>query len=199
MRKSMIAAFLLGVTFLCIILFYIMTVVILPNEEEYENIYSSKNSNFTPDFSTNLVEEIPKTYYNITEEEKELLARLVTCEASICSVECQKDVCSVVFNRLDSDKWKRDMNNDGQITLYDIVYYPNAFSPTINGALDKCSTPCKSAYEAVDYVIENGPTVPTYVRYFRTDHDFSWDGYKNYKVIDNVYFGYFENWHKGAW
>ena len=145
------------------------------------------------------VNQVKKSHYNVTSEERELLARIVTCEASICSLECQKDVCSVIFNRLESGKWKKDMNNDGEITLYDIIYYPNAFSPTINGALDRCTTPCKSAYEAVDYVIENGPTVPTYVRYFRASYDFSWDGYENYKTIDNVYFGYFEDWKEGAW
>jgi spore germination cell wall hydrolase CwlJ-like protein len=143
--------------------------------------------------------ENKKSYYNITAEERELLARIVTCEASICSLECQKDVCSVIFNRLESGKWRKDMNNDGVITLYDIIYYPNAFSPTINGAMDKCTKPCASAYEAVDYVVENGPTVPTYVRYFRTSYDFSWDDYTNYKVIDNVYFGYFTTWQQGAW
>lgn len=145
------------------------------------------------------VNQVKNSHYNVTPEERDLLARIVTCEASICSLECQKDVCSVIFNRLESGKWKKDMNNDGEITLYDIIYYPNAFSPTIDGALDRCTEPCKSAYKAVDYVIENGPTVPTYVRYFRASYDFFWDGYENYKTIDNVYFGYFEDWQKGAW
>lgn len=138
-------------------------------------------------------------HYKVTSEERELLARLVTCESDICSLECQKAVCSVIFNRLDSGKWKKDMNGDGKITLYDIIYYPNAFSPTFDGSMDKCTSPCKSAYEAVDYVINNGVTVPTYVRYFRADYDFAWEGYENYKVIDNVYFGYFEDWERGAW
>ena len=47
--------------------------------------------------------------------------------------------------------------------------------------------------ETNDYVIQNGSTLPFYVRYFRADKDHSWTGYKNYTVIDNVYFGYFEN------
>ena len=149
--------------------------------------------------TTTSTPDTKEPYYNITAEERELLARIVTCEASICSLECQKDVCSVIFNRLESGKWRKDMNNDGEITLYDIIYYPNAFSPTANGAMDKCTKPCASAYEAVDYVVENGPTVPTYVRYFRTSYDFSWDDYTNYKVIDNVYFGYFTTWKQGAW
>jgi hypothetical protein len=166
-------------------------------------VYASNNTDIditesSPSEEIKWIKEVTP-HYNVTSEERELLARIVTCESASCSLECQKDVCSVIFNRLESGKWKKDMNGDGQITLYDIIYYPNAFSPTIDGSLDRCIKPCKSAYEAVDYVIENGATVPTYVRYFRDSYDFSWEGYKNYKTIDNVYFGYFENWERGAW
>lgn len=141
---------------------------------------------------------IVKTYYQITEEERQLLAKLVHSEASICSEECQRAVVSVVFNRLESGKWRKDMNGDNKITVYDIIYYPNAFTPATNGSIDKCELTSED-YAAVDYVIKSGPTVPTEVRYFRTDYDFNWDGYKNYKVIDNVYFGYFIDWQKGVW
>lgn len=143
--------------------------------------------------------ETTSSYYVVTEEERELLARIVTCEASICSVECQQDVCSVIFNRLESQKWTLDLNGDNKITVYDIVYYPNAFSPLLDGSFERCVVPTKEAYEAVDYVIHNGPTLPTYVRYFRADTDFNWDNYMNYKEIDNVYFGYFKTWKEGTW
>ena len=137
-------------------------------------------------------------YYDITSEERYLLAKLAHAEGSICSQECQEAIISVVFNRLESGKWKKDMNNDDKITIYDIIYYPNAFTPATNGAIDKWEPTAKD-YAAVDAVVENGPTVPTYVRYFRASYDFSWEGYKNYMSLDNVYFGYFENWKQGAW
>lgn len=138
------------------------------------------------------------TYYSITEEERDMLATLCYLESSICSEECQKAVVSVIFNRLDSNKWRKDVNKDGKITLYDIVYYPNAFSPAylIESYKDKTTQEC---YDAVDYVVANGPTVPTYVRYFRTNYHFKWDGYKGYCDMDNVYFGYMVDWQKGAW
>lgn len=144
------------------------------------------------------VKETSKAYYIVTAEEREMLATLVYLESSICSTECQRAVASVIFNRLDSEKWRKDMNKDGAITLYDIVYYPNAFSPSylIEDYKDKTTQEC---YDAVDYVIQNGPTVPTEVRYFRTKYDFNWDNYANYCVLDNVYFGYFTNWKQGAW
>ena len=144
---------------------------------------------------------VEKPYYEVTEEELIMLAKIVTLESSVCSLETQKDVCSVIFNRLDSGKWKKDMNGDGEITLYDIIYYPYAFSPVLEGKMENC-TPCTSSYEAVRYVIANGPTVPTYVRYFRADRHFTeWydEGYVGYSNRDNVYFGYFEGWQQGQW
>ena len=147
---------------------------------------------------TNKNDSLVVTYYNITKEEREMLAKIAHLEASICSKECQRAVVSVIFNRLHSGKWRKDMNNDGQITLYDIIYYPNAFTPVLDGKMSDC-VPTQRDYDAVDYVLANGVTVSTEVRYFRTDHDFTWDNYANYCVIDNVYFGYFANWEQGVW
>lgn len=146
----------------------------------------------------NVSSENSKSYYIVTAEERDMLATLVYLESSICSEGCQKAVASVIFNRLDSGRWKKDVNKDGKVTLYDIVYYPNAFSPAylIEDYKDETTQEC---YDAVDYVIQNGPTVPTYVRYFRTNYHFKWDGYKGYCDMDNVYFGYMEAWQNGAW
>lgn len=135
-----------------------------------------------------LYEDQNISYYTVSEAEREMLARLVFLESSICSFDCQIAVASVVFNRLDSGAWGD--------TLAEVVYYPNAFSPS---AKIPYTIPDTDAYAAVDYVIENGPTVPSYVRYFRTSYDFSWNNYINYDVMDNVYFGYLENWERGAW
>ena len=105
-------------------------------------------------------------------------------------------VVSVIFNRLHSKKWNKDINGDGKITLYDIIYYENAFSPASYIA---STIGTKESYEAVDYVTRYGSTLPPKVRYFRDSYDFSWEGYRNYIVLDNIYFGYFENWQQGAW
>lgn len=160
------------------------------------------SSSMRPMGATSTVEESSEPevipYYIVTAEEREMLATLVYLESSICSEDCQRAVASVIFNRLDSGRWKKDVNKDSKITLYDIVYYPNAFSPAylIEDYKDKTTQEC---YDAVDYVIQNGPTVPTYVRYFRTSYHFKWDGYKGYCDMDNVYFGYMVDWQKGAW
>lgn len=136
------------------------------------------------------IESEPAVYYSVTEEERELLARLVYCEANTESLECQKAVVSVVFNQLDSGIWGD--------TLEEVIHYGNNYSPVVFGLLD-IAEPNETNYEAVDYVIQNGPTLPTYVRYFRADYHHQWDGYKGYKTIDNVYFGYFLDWEQGVW
>ena len=191
-----------GITIIALILIALVATVISVSV----NLNPDKNETSTPDaeISRPTVETTRPTItkpenkpaITITAEEREMLARLVFLESSICSDDCQRAVASVVFNRLDSGRWRKDVNKDGEITLYDIIYYPNAFTPAGKIAT---TTPNQAAYDAVDYVLENGVTVPTYVRYFRTSYDFSWEGYENYTVMDNVYFGYFTDWENGAW
>ena len=183
----------LVITILLLAITCVVTICVIT----YEKSSNHTSETITENKLTPKVETV-NNYYEITEEERYLLAKLAHSEASICSEECQRDVISVVFNRLESGKWRKDMNGDNKITVYDIIYYPNAFTPATNGAIDNYEPTAKD-YRAVDYVVKNGPTLPTEVRYFRTHYDFNWDGYENYKIIDNVYFGYFINWQKGAW
>ena len=137
-----------------------------------------------------ITQEAPVAYYSVTAEERELLAKLVYCEANTESIECQKAIVSVVFNQLESGIWG--------YTIEEVIYYKNNYTPAVYGLLDKAE-PTATNYKAVDYVLENGPTLPTYVRYFRAGYHHKWSGYKGYKVIDNTYFGYFEDWENGVW
>jgi spore germination cell wall hydrolase CwlJ-like protein len=132
----------------------------------------------------------PKPARNVTPEERLLLAQLVYREANLESLDCQKAVVSVVFNRLDAGKWGD--------TLHEVIYYKNAFTPATSGLLEGVE-PTDTNFEAVDFVIQNGPTLPTEVRYFRSGHHFSWDNYEGYIVLDNTYFGYFKGWRQGEW
>ena len=129
-------------------------------------------------------------YYSITAEERLLIAQLVYREANTESLECQKAVVSVIFNRLACGKWGKTIN--------DVIYYKNAFTPATMGLLEGVN-PTETNFAAVDYVLENGPTLPTYVRYFRADYHHTWSGYEGYTAIDHTYFGYFTDWQKGAW
>lgn len=126
--------------------------------------------------------EVEPTYtYNVTSEEREMLARLLYREARGESFECQKAVISVVINRWINGYWGD--------TLYDVIYAKNQFSPS--DILWK-TTPSETQYAAVDDIIKNGTTLPEYVLFFRADRHFAWDGYCEYDVMGQTYFGYLE-------
>lgn len=135
------------------------------------------NANSSPEVVMVEIEAQPA--YNVTSVEREMLARLVFREANTESIECQQAVVSVVINRWLSGIWGD--------TIEEVIYAPHQFSPA-NWLY--CTTPIEQNYEAVDYVIQNGVTVPSGVLYFRSEHHFSWQGYTPYIVIDNMYFGY---------
>ena len=80
------------------------------------------SSNTTAPNDTNPPAPEVTTYYNIiTAEERDMLATLCYLEASTCSPECQRAVVSVIFNRLESGKWRKDMNKDGVKLHYTIL------------------------------------------------------------------------------
>jgi hypothetical protein len=125
------------------------------------------------------VEKEPQYAYSITSEEREMLARLLYREANTESAECQRAVVSVVINRWLSGMWGN--------TLEKVIYSKHQFSPA---NVIYCTTPNEKNYEAVDYVIKNGITIPSYVMFVRADYHFSWNGYCPYIKIDDVCFGY---------
>ena len=125
------------------------------------------------------VETEPTPYYKITNVEREMLARILYREAGSASLECQKMIISVIFNRYDAA--------NGEKTLEEIIYQKGQFQPA---HLISSTTPTELNYQAVDEVVMNGVTIPYYVKYFRADYHFNWDGYIGYTNLDGTYFGY---------
>ena len=125
------------------------------------------------------IEKEPTYVYNVTSEEREMLARIVYLESNIESIECQKAVASVIINRWQDGYWGD--------TLYDVIYAKSQFAPAHK--IYK-TTPTETNYEAVDYVLRYGCTVPGYVKFFRIDYHFDWDGYVPYTKMDHTCFGY---------
>ena len=190
-----------AILFICILSFSLLLACARSNDQETTPTTSPTPSNTTVHTTSSTTPTVPETtvpettvsktmYYSVTEEERLLIAQLVYREANTESLECQKAIVSVLFNRLACGKWGD--------TIEEVIYYKNAFTPATAGLLEGV-TPTKTNYEAVDFVLENGPTLPTYVRYFRANYHHSWEGYEGYSVIDHTYFGYFINWQKGAW
>ena len=125
------------------------------------------------------IEVEPKNHYDVTSEEREMIARLLYREAGGTGLDCQKMVVSVIFNRYDAAK-------EGT-SLSDIVYAKGQFTPA---SILYRTTPTEENYEAVDFIIKNGSVLPSYVKYFRASYHFNWSGYVGYTSLDNVYFGY---------
>ncbi len=115
----------------------------------------------------------------ITLDDRETIARLVFLEANTESLECQKAIASVVINRVNSGYWGNTVNS--------VVYAKNQFTPA---SKIPYTTPTATNYEAVDYVLKNGSTFPSYVLYFRAGYHFNWSGYVPYTSMGNTYFGY---------
>ena len=122
-----------------------------------------------------IVEVEPKTFYNVTSEERELIARVLYRESGHSSLDCQKAVVSVIFNRLNSGYWGD--------TITDVIYAEGQFH--VIETIDY-TTPTNENYEAVDYVIKNGSTIPNWVMTFNTG------GFRlgkdPYEEIDGTYF-----------
>lgn len=91
----------------------------------------------------------PTPYYEVTEEEYEILCRITEAEATEGTVEQKANVTSTVFNRVESDEWPN--------TIEGVVFQknPTQFSPTANGRYYSVEI-TDSTREAVDYILMNG-------------------------------------------
>lgn len=167
---------LLGAMKVLLIMIIVLTIIGSPirSESEYSKIEVEPT-----EITASYEESVPVYAYNITPEEREMLARLIFLEANTESLECQKAVVSIVFNRLQNGYWGD--------TLEKVVYAPHQFTPAPRIPY---VTPTSVNYEAVDYVVQNGVTLPEYVLYFHANRHHNWYGYCGYISIDHTYFGY---------
>ena len=165
----------LGIIFLIIITITCMAI----SEAADTDIIIQDTAQKETEIQQSQVKLDPIYKYTITAEEREMLAGLVFTEANTESLDCQKAVVSVVINRWQNGYWGD--------TLHDVIYAKNQFAAAHKIFL---VTPTANNYEAVDYVLKNGCTVPEYVLYFRANYHFKWRGYVPYKAIDHTYFGY---------
>lgn len=146
-----------------------------PNKTKYT--YLQEDTYLYEDATESLDLESVTTYYELMYDEIDMLARLVYLEAGGESYECMKGVASVVLNRMTSTG----------MSLHDVIYEPNQFSPACY-IESTCYT--DTVYSAVIDVVENGPSLPTYVTFFRAGyyHDFGNNIAVPYTCIDNTYF-----------
>lgn len=169
----------------CVVLIQLIIIICLANkkpEQVIKEVEVIKTVDLIKEVPVEVLVEVEPTFtYNVTSAEREMLARLVYLEANTESLECQKAIVSVIFNRLESGYWGD--------SLQSVVYAPNQFSPA-NYIWQ--TTPTETNYQAVDEVLKFGTTISQYVLYFRANYHFDWYGYHQYQKIDDVCFGYLE-------
>lgn len=93
----------------------------------------------------------------ITEEDRELLARIVYLEARGQSFSGQRAVAEVVLNRVLDSRFPD--------TVYEVLYAPGQFTPAKSIA---STTPTETQYEVVDCVINETPITTENTVYFAT-------------------------------
>ena len=115
--------------------------------------------------------------FELSEEEVDLLCRLVFAESGNQSEECQKAVTNVILNRLES-------NFGGAATLYDVVYAPGQFTPAATGSISTKAP--DNTIRIVQEAINEEVSIDKNVMYFNSVGFFSWA--TDYKKIDDMYF-----------
>ena len=106
-----------------------------------------------------------------TDEEIDLMARVVMSEASVLSLDAKQAVAATIINRVRSGKFPDN--------VHDVVYAPSQYSTADNG------DPNEDCYIAVHAAIEYD-CFPEDMYYFRRDH-YHHFGYP-YCKIGNTYF-----------
>lgn len=122
-------------------------------------------------------------WFSVNDVEYEELARLVNAEGGSEPFDCKTAILSVVFNR----KLSTGMD------VLSVIHYECNGVPAFSVAKYLNSvTPTEDDYAAVDYVLENGCTIPSWVQYFRAGQHHNWSTkYTPYCIIGNTYFGGF--------
>jgi len=104
----------------------------------------------------NYIKNEPNYIIDVTDEEIELLARVVMSESSICDIDVKYAVATTIVNRVLSD----DFPN----TVTEVVYQNDAYSTQDNGE------PNEECRKAVEWALTYQEVFPNTMYYFRTDH-----------------------------
>lgn len=100
-------------------------------------------------------EEEGSQSYAYTDEDLDLLARIINAEAGCDWIPdwVQQMVGSVVINRVNSEYFPN--------TIREVIYQPGQYGPVYNGMIDY--TPSQRVIDNARYVLENGSTCPSNV------------------------------------
>ena len=128
-----------------------------------------------------------KSYYDYTEEECDLLARLIYSESGGESYETKLKVGSVVMNRVESDKFPN--------SIHGVIYQDKQFSVTtykLNGVVMIDRPANEESKKAAREILEYGSVLPADVQVFYADYcKESWVNSREvYGTFDSTVFAY---------
>lgn len=157
------------------------SLVINTNSIKKETRYSSKIElgKACENVQNNLNISTEEAIYAVTSESQDnidLLAKLVYAEVGNLNDEAQIATASVVLNRMNSSSFPN--------SLYAVIYQDGQYACTWNGAIEK--EPSEQAYNNAKYVYENGSQIPANV-VFQAEFI---QGSGVYKQVGNTYFCY---------
>ena len=144
--------------------------------EEVETDNNSLEEDLSDDNSTDNT-DVSAT----SEDDLDILYKLVEAEAGIESSRCKEMVAAVVFNRVKSDRFPN--------TLRKVIYAPGAFAVTNNNVINRVNV-TQDTIDAVNRVYNGEVEVPDDIYFFRNKHYFGWC--KPAFSIDRTYFSKFK-------
>lgn len=127
------------------------------------------------------------SFYSYTEEELDLLARLVYSESGSESYETQLKVASVVMNRVKDPCFPN--------TIRGVIYQSGQFSVTtikINGVIMIDRPASEESYKAAKEILDYGSVLPSTVQVFYSKYcTESWvTSRATYEIVDNTVFAH---------
>lgn len=98
-----------------------------------------------------------ETVYAIehTDEDFDILSRIISAEAGNCEWDMRLYVGSVFLNRVASDKFPN--------SIYEVAFQPGQYSPTVNGTY--YNEPTEGAKETAEWLFQYGSQAPADVLY----------------------------------
>ena len=156
--------------------------LVINTNDTAKNIYNSSKIEIgkaCENVQNNLNISTEEAIYTVTSESQDnidLLAKLVYAEVGNLNDEAQIATASVVLNRVNSSSFPDN--------LYAVIYQEGQYACTWNGAIEK--EPSDQAYNIAKYVYENGSQIPESV-VFQAEFI---QGSGIYKQIENTYFCY---------
>ena len=154
----------------------------------YHNISASDILKITQATHCEITENLPvevdtvkEDYISLSQDEIDLISKIVYLEGRGETYECQQAIVSVIINRMTTENKN----------AHEVIFAENQF--TTAKFVDKGEV-TEDIQSIVIDIATNGPTIPVWITYFRAKKYHQWDNEYGkvipYEKIDHTYFSY---------